>query len=357
MSTDVLPTFPPHYRESPEVLRALIKARSLLAGLNGIAHAIPNPNILITTLTLQEAQSSSEVENIVTTQDRLYRQRLYEEELDMATKEVAEYATSLGIGFDEVKNRGILTINTIRAIQENLERNRAGFRRTPGVVLRNDQTGEVVYEPPSPQHVERLMSELERYINEPNDGLDPLVRMALIHHRFETIHPFYDGNGRTGRIINILYLVKEGLLSLPILYLSRYLNQTKPEYYRLLQGVRDDPSLWEEWVLYVIEGVSKIARHTGDLVTAIRSLFAEMKREIREQHKFYSQDLINNIFRHPYTKVAILEKDLDVSRATATRYLDALAEGGILEKDKLGRENIYINFRLFRLLDNLPDLP
>ena len=235
-----------------------------------------------------------------------------------------------------------------------MEGNRAGFRKVPGTVLKNEQTGKVVFEPPPPDKIPGYMSELERFINTEQD-IDPLVCMALIHHQFETIHPFYDGNGRTGRIVNILYLVLSGLLDVPILYLSRYINQTKSDYYKGLQSVRDGAD-WEAWILYVLRGIASTAKHTTALIERIRDLLFEQKIHIRERHKFYSQDLINNLFHHPYTKVAFVERDLKISRATATRYLDALAEDGVLKKHKLGRENYYINFRLIDLLFNMPEL-
>ena len=222
-------------------------------------------------------------------------------------------------------------------------------------MLKNEQTGQIVFEPPLPQKIPVYMSELETFINS-RQNIDPPVCMAIIHHQFETIHPFYDGNGRTGRIINILYLVLSELLDFPVLYLSRYINQTKSDYYKGLQNVRES-SDWQAWILYILRGVSLTAKHTIALVEGIRDLLLEQKLHIRDRHKFYSQDLINNLFHHPYTKVAFVEKDLKVSRATATRYLDALAKDGVLKKHKLGRENYYINFKLIELLFNMPDFP
>ncbi len=338
--------------ETPAVLRALVDAHRYLAELKGVAKTIPNEGILISTLSLQEAQSSSEIENIITTQDALYKQELQTSVSDPIAKEVAYYAAALRSGFDKVKQQDALTLNTIMEVQQTLEGNKAGFRKTPGTVLKNNRTGEVVFEPPSPELVPQYMSDLESFINA-EQKLDPLVCMALIHHQFETIHPFYDGNGRTGRIINILYLMLAGLLDTPILYLSRYINQTKDEYYTELQKARDTHE-WEAWLLYMLKGVSSTAVHTIDLVQKIQKLLIELKQEIREKHKFYSQDLINNLFRHPYTKVAFLEEDLGVSRATATRYLDALSDDGPLQKHRLGRENFYINHRLITVLFNTP---
>jgi len=348
-------SFPPDVPlETESVLRALVLAHRYLAELKGVARTIPNEGLLISTLSLQEAQSSSEIENIITTQDALYKYQIQPHRADPVSKEVAHYAEGLGIGFQQVRKDGLLTLNTILAVQAVLEGNDAGFRKTPGTVLKNERTGEVVFEPPSPEQVPELMAALERFIHG-NSELDPLVRMALIHHQFETIHPFYDGNGRAGRIINILYLVKEGLLDTPILYLSRYISQTKSTYYQVLQAVRDSND-WEQWLLYMLRGVALTARHTTRLVENIRTLLQQHKQHIRSTYKFYSQDLINNIFCHPYTKVAFLERDLGVSRATATRYLDALAKGGVLQKHKSGRENYYVNHALVNLLFNLPAL-
>lgn len=350
---DLEPLPPKGILESPAVLRALVKAHRHLAELKGIAQTIPNESILLSSLSLQEAQSSSAIENIITTQDALYKHEL-QTSVDPVTKEVAHYAEALRLGYHLVKTQGTLTLNTILDIQACLEGNRAGFRKVPGTVLKNEQTGEIVFEPPLPNKIPDYMSALELFINN-EQVLDPLVCMALIHHQFETIHPFYDGNGRTGRIINILYLVLTGLLDVPILYLSRYINQTKPAYYQGLQSVRDNTD-WETWILYILRGVASTAKHTTVLIERIRDLLFEQKLHIREQYKFYSQDLINNLFHHPYTKVAFVERDLNVSRATATRYLDALAKGGVLDKQKLGRENYYINSRLIDLLFNMPEL-
>ncbi len=352
LALDKLP--PAQELETAPVLRALVKAHKHLAELKGVAKTIPNEGILISTLSLQEAQSSSAIENIITTQDALYKEELQTSISDPIAKEVAYYAAALRSGFDKVKQQNALTLNTILEVQQTLEGNRTGFRKTPGTVLKNDKTGEVVFEPPSPELVPQYMSELEHFINT-EQTLDPLICMALIHHQFETIHPFYDGNGRTGRIINILYLVLVNLLDTPILYLSRYINQTKSEYYVELQNVRDNKE-WETWLLYILRGVSSTALHTIDLVQKIQHLLIKTKQDIRNKHKFYSQDLINNLFRHPYTKVAFLERDIGVSRATATRYLEALADDGILQKFKLGRESVYTNHSLIDLLFNMPEL-
>ena len=347
--------FPPQAAlETPAVLRALVAAHRHLAELKGVARSIPNERLLVSTLSLQEAQSSSEIENIITTQDALYRYQVQPSSVDPASKEVAWYAQSLEVGFQQVRSSGLLRLSTILEVQATLEANDAGLRRTPGTVLKNERNGEVVYEPPSPEQLPDLMDELVNWIHT-EDELDPLVRMAVMHHQFETIHPFYDGNGRTGRILNILFLIRTGLLDSPILYLSRYISQTKANYYAELQKVRVSGD-WESWLLYMLHGVAATARHTTVLVEQVARLLQKQKHEIRARYRFYSQDLINNIFYHPYTKVAFVEQDLSVSRATATRYLDELAKGGILVKHRLGRENYYINHQLVDLLFNLPPL-
>ena len=345
--------------DTPTILKALIPAHRQLAELKGVVKSIPNENILLSTLTLQEAKDSSEIENIITTQDALYKHTLQTDLSNLATKEVANYSAGLRVGYKAVKETGLLTLNTLLEIQATLENNQAGFRKVTGTVLKNEQTGDVVYTPPEPQNIPVLMDNLEQLINQDsyqdqqNPDIDPLVQMAIIHHQFESIHPFYDGNGRTGRIINILYLIKVGLLDSPVLYLSRYINQSKAEYYRLLQETRDSQN-WENWIIYILKGVEQTAAHTIRLIEAIKQLLQKQKHEIRDNFKFYSQDLINNIFHHPYTKVYFLERDMKVSRATATRYLDALAKHGILEKHKLGRENYYLNKELVDLLFNIP---
>lgn len=238
-----------------------------------------------------------------------------------------------------------MTNNLILKIQEILEENKAGFRKLPGTNLKNQQTGEIVYTPPQEYEViVGLMNNLEEIINEDNVWpVDPLIKMAAVHFQFESIHPFYDGNGRTGRILNILYLVNKDLLRLSILYLSRYIIRHKGDYYRLLQNVRDHND-WQSWVIYMLDGIEKTSIETIQTINQIKSLMSDYKRSIRTQFpKIYSQDLLNNLFRHPYTKIEFIMNDLQVSRPTATQYLDKLSEAGLLEKVKKGRSNYYVN--------------
>ena len=341
--------------ETKTVLKKVAKAHQALAELKGCVATIPNESILISTLSLQEAKDSSAIENIVTTHDDLYQSDTFASQFaSMAAKEVHNYANALRNGFQQVKQTGLLTNNHILQIQAGIETNNAGFRKLPGTALKNDRTGEVVYTPPQhPDELLRLMNNLEAFIND--DTLcdwDDLVKMAVIHHQFESIHPFYDGNGRTGRIINILYLVKQGLLQLPILYLSRYINQYKGEYYRLLQKVRTEDA-WEDWIMFMLDGVEKTSRQSIVLLQKIREIMSSHKQQIRSQlPKIYSQDLLNNLFRHPYTKIDFVMDELDVSRTTATKYLDDLAKIQLLQKRKLGKHNYYINIELFNMLSN-----
>ena len=337
--------------ETPDILKKLALSSRRLAELKGIAVSIPNQGVLINTLGLQEAKDSSEIENIITTHDELFKGDVSPEAFaNPAAKEVLRYRQALRVGFDQIKQSGLLTANHIIQIQSELEQNNAGFRKLPGTMLK-DATGQVIYTPPQePTQIVALMSDLERFINDSDRlDVDPLIKMALIHHQFESIHPFYDGNGRTGRIVNVLYLVKEGLLDIPVLYLSSYIVKTKADYYRLLQAVREEDS-WEDWVLYMLEAIEKTAILAIETVQAIKAALQDYKHRIRAQYKFYSQDLINNLFTHPYTKIEFVQRDLQVSRITATKYLDALAEGGFLQKQKMGRGNYYVNIALNSIL-------
>lgn len=338
--------------ETKSILKKAASAHRYLAELKGISASIPNQAILINTLSLQEAKDSSAIENIITTHDELFKAELFPEYAINATaKEVKNYVVALKVGFKFVSDTSLLTANHIIEIQSNLEDYRSGFRKLPGTELRNEATGETVYTPPqNPQDIIEYMSNLERFINDDSFyDADALVKMAIIHYQFESIHPFYDGNGRTGRIINVLYLVLKNLLDIPVLYLSRYIVDNKSDYYRLLQRVRDVGD-WEAWILFILEGIESTSRQTISIVASIRASLMEYKHRIRANHKFYSQDLINNLFYHPYTKIEFIQRDLKVSRLTATKYLEALCTDGLLQKDKIGRSNFYINKALYNIL-------
>jgi Fic family protein len=343
--------------ETKAILKGSTAANRYLAELKGISESIPNQSILINALALKEAKDSSAIENIVTTHDEMYKAELYSSLASTsAAKEVQSYAQALLTGFERVKKSQLLICSHILEIQKILEGNEAGFRKLPGTDLKNSRTGATVYVPPQDhQTILSLMKNLEKYINDETLSLDvdPLVKMAIIHHQFESIHPFYDGNGRTGRIINILYLVLNGLLDIPILYLSQYIIETKSDYYRLLRAVRDTND-WEPWILYMLKGIEITSCRTILIIQEIKKLMLQYKQGIRENFRFYSQDLLNNLFRHPYTKIEFLEKDLKISRLTATKYLDQLADAGYLEKHKIWRSNYYINRPLFDLLSTPP---
>ena len=341
--------------ETKAVLKQAAKAHRRLAELKGAVLSIPNKTILINTLSLQEAKDSSAVESIITTHDELYKAELsFHTAVSPAAKEVQSYSGALLHGFELVKKHGLLTCNDIIEIYRRIKHNQAGFRNTPGTALINDTTGESVYQPPqSYDDIVAYMSNLEKFINDDSiSDLDPLVKMCIIHHQFESIHPFSDGNGRTGRIINILYLVIQELLDYPILYLSRYIIKNKGEYYHLIQSVRDKGE-WESWVLFLLKGLEETSQETISLILSIKDLMMEYKQKIRsELPKVYSQDLLNNLFRHPYTKIDFICDELGISRPTATSYLNKLVNKGFVAKMKLGRDNFYLNLRLFDLLIN-----
>ena len=354
-----IPSLPlPYDLETKEVLKQLNRANRKLAELKGVAQTIPNERILISSLTLQEAKDSSEVENIVTTQDDLYRAGLdpSHQFINAATKEVLFYREAINEGFRMVRNKDILTLNDIKHVQEILEQNTAGFRTTPGTQLKRENDGAVIYTPPQDgMAIVQYMSNLEQFINDDHmSQLDPLIKMAIIHHQFESIHPFYDGNGRTGRIINILYLVITGLLDLPILYLSRYITHNKGEYYRLIQAIRDkntdNAAEWEAWILFMLKGVEVTAEDTISLVKNIGRLMAEYKNVIRPDFgSKYNHELLNGLFYHPYTKIDHVVANMQVSRQTASKYLDRIVALGLLKKEKMGKENYYINTQLMNL--------
>jgi len=359
MNDTLLDPLPPNEDlESRDILLQLAKAHRHLAELKGAVKSIPNESILINTLSLQEAKDSSAVENIVTTHDELYRAVSGDESVDPATKEVQRYARALKEGFFYVSENSLIPNSLLMKIQDILEPNKPGFRKLPGTALKNRSTGEVIYTPPQNYHdIVRYMSDLERFTNDDSlSSLDPLIKMALIHYQLESIHPFYDGNGRTGRIVNVLYLVAKGLMDIPVLYLSRFIIQNRSDYYRLIQAVRDD-SGWEAWVIFILTAISHTSRQTLLLVDQIRELMLQAKHRMRsELPNIYSQDLLNNLFRHPYTKIAFVMADLNTSRPTASRYLDKLAETGFVQKEKFGRDNYYLNTPLIDLLHDIPDL-
>jgi Fic family protein len=347
-----LKALPPEVElETKRVLKQLTRSHRSLAELKGFADMIPNKNILINAVTINEAKDSSEIENIITTHDELFKAMSGGNYKSPAAKEVVNYRTALWHGYKLVKEKEFLTTNMVIEIQRFIESNRAGVRKLPGTVLKNEATGEIVYIPPSgEQEILSLLSNLEQYINNDYDNIDPLIKLAVIHYQFESIHPFYDGNGRTGRIINVLYLVLKELLDSPVLYLSKYIIRNKSAYYRLLQEVTVKEN-WEEWILFILQGIEETANETLILVKKINDLLENTAEKIKDElPKIYSRELVNLIFFEFYTKISYIQEGLGVSRKTASNYLSTLEEEGFLISEKIGRERIYLNKGLFKIV-------
>ena len=343
--------------ETVPVMRTLVEASRLLAELKGQAKTIPNEEILINTLVLQEAKESSAVENIVTTHDEIFKAGIDIKVEDLSAKKIQNYIAALKYGYARIKESVIISNNIIIGIQENLEKNKAAFRKVPGRVLKNS-TGEIVYEPPQDiNEIIRLMNNLEKYLNDKEvQDIGPLIKMGIIHFQFESVHPFYDGNGKTGRILNLLYLVNEGLLDLPIIYLSRYNIRNKADYYFHLQNVRESDtgnfsSTWENWILYILNAVIETSKTTIELINSIKNIITEFTEIISDKTSFYSTDLINTLFKHPYTKIAFPEDDFGVHRQTASTYLNELCNLNLLEKRKHGRSFYFIHSKLLQILE------
>lgn len=349
-----LPLLPPDRSrvETIAVLRQIGKAAAALGELKGLANTLPNPNILLNAVILREATASSEIENIITTQDKLY-QALSARWVtpDPATKEVLRYREALLTGYRFLQERGYISTNAIVQIQEVLEENSAGIRRLPGTALRNAATGATIYTPPDDHDtVLRLMKNLEDYLNTDDGGLSPLIKLAVQHYQFESIHPFYDGNGRTGRILNVLFLIANGLLDNPVLYLSQFIIEHKADYYRLLQEVRTNEN-WEEWVLFVIRGVELTARETIESIGKINGLFLKHQDDLRQlRPKIYSKDLLELLFEQPYARIEQVMERMSVSRPTATRYLREMTDAGFLTLKQVWKESLFVNHELFNLL-------
>jgi len=349
-----LPLLPPKQSlvETLAVLRQVSKSAVALAELKGLAKTLPNADILINAIVLKEAQASSEIENVITTQDKLY-QALYSksDKPDSATKEVLRYREALLMGNALIKKKGFLNTNGIIDIQKELEENNAGIRKLPGTALVNEATDEIIYTPPDNfVTINNLMKNLEVYINDDSDDLSPLIKLAIQHYQFESIHPFYDGNGRTGRIINVLYLILKELLDEPVLYLSSFIIANKSDYYRLLQEVRTKKN-WEEWILFILKGIEVTAKQTIIQINKINKLFEKTQRSVQDKlPRIYSKDLIEQLFVHPYCKNEFLVVNLKIERKAASRYLNSLVEIGVLKAHQNGKETIYINGKLYDLL-------
>jgi len=348
-----LPPLPPlrQQLETLPVLRQVSKTAAAIGELKGLANTLPNPSILLNAVVLKEATASSEIENIITTQDKLYQALSTKGlEADPSTKEVLRYREALLAGYSFLSEKGFLSTNAIAQIQQVLEENSAGIRRLPGTALKNAATGATIYTPPDDHEtILRLMKNLEDYLHS-DDDLSPFIQLAVQHYQFESIHPFYDGNGRTGRILNVLFLIMKGLLDKPVLYLSKFVIDNKADYYRLLQEVRTHQN-WEEWVLYMTKAVEVTARETIEKIRQINELFYQTVEKVKqEKPKVYSKDLLELLFVQPYCRIEIVMDQLGVSRPTASRYLNELSGAGILETKQVWKETFFIHQALFSIL-------
>lgn len=345
-----LPALPPaHELESRVVLKACIEARAALAELKQAAELIPNQAMLINTIPLLEAKDSSEIENIVTTTDQLFQYAQSHDSADPATKEALRYRTALHQGFQSLKARPLCTATAVDVCRT-LKGVDMDIRRTPGTQLANDRSGEVVYTPPEGEaRLRDMLANWERFLHNQTE-LDPLIRMAVGHYQFEAIHPFTDGNGRTGRVLNILYLIQEGLLNLPVLYLSRHVIAHKADYYRLLLGVTRNEA-WEPWLLFMLQAVADTSRWTTGKIAAIRALAEQTTEHVRTHlPKIYTRELVDVIFEQPYCRIGNLVDKGIAQRQAASRYLHDLADLGVLREMPFGKEKLFIHPKLMQLL-------
>lgn len=335
-----------------ETLKLLSNANNKIGELKGILNQLPNPKILLNAVTLGEAKDSSAIENIVTTYDEIYKEMISETSLSNAAKEVLKYRTAISNSFEELKVKGFISINSLVKIQECIEGSKGGIRRLPGTVIKNTFTDEIVHTPPqSEDEILYYLKNLEDYINT-NQLYDPLVNMAVIHYQFETIHPFYDGNGRTGRILNVLYLVMSGKIDYPVLYLSKYIIDNKMEYYKLLKECNMSETAITKFVQYILKGVESTSVFTINFINEIIKSMENTTNLMKKQlPKIYTKELVEFLFYEFYTKNEFLRNELNVSRNTATKYLKLLEENGFLISEKVGKEVIYKNVALFNLMD------
>ena len=355
---DDLPELPPRVDiEARPLLKACIDARAALAELKSTGAAIPNQAVLINTIPLLEAQASSEIENIVTTSDALFRFAQDEQAADPATKEALSYRSALREGFDSLAERPLSTGTAVRVCSR-LKNRDMDIRRVPGTALKNAATGAVIYTPPEGETLLRQkLANWERFIHEATD-IDPLIRMAVAHYQFEAIHPFLDGNGRTGRVLNLLMLVEHGLLDQPVLYLSRYILRRRTDYYRLLLAVTRDEA-WGDWIAFMLEAVTQTSRWTTDKIRAIQRLHAQATDFVRTHAgRIYSRELVDTLFVQPYCRIQNLVDAGIAKRQTASVYLKQLADLGMLVEVKVGREKLFLHPNFVRLLtsDDHPPL-
>ncbi len=337
---------------NPQILKALIKANNKLGELNGAINLLPNPYIIFNAITLGEAKESSEIENIVTTFDEIFREMSYEKS-NPASKEVLNYRQAMLRGYELVKENGFISANHIIEIHHVVEPEAGDLRKLPGTVIMNTKTGEVLHTPPQNyEEISDYLTNLEKYINMPDlEDTDPVLKMAVIHFQFESIHPFYDGNGRTGRMLNILYLTLTKKLNIPILYLSKYINKNRARYYEVLQEAQQNLDNIKDYLLFMIEGVYQMSEFTLNFIHYFTKTMKEAAVIIKERcPKLYSQELVEHLFYDFYTKNEYLCKNLGVSRNTSSKYLHELAENGILIEEKIGKTKLYKNTFLYNLI-------
>jgi len=347
-----LPLLPPQAEiENRVILKKTITASRALSELKGAITNLPNPTLFIDTINLQEAQASSAIENIITTQDELFKASIAEKKNDNpATKEVMHYKDALWYGVEQIEKRPVLTTNLCIALVQIIKENQSSIRNAPGTQLKNPVTNTVVYTPPEGENVIReKLKNLEDFIHA-EDSIDPLVKMAVIHYQFEAIHPFFDGNGRTGRIILLLYLKMTGLLDLPALFLSNYIMQHKADYYTNLRKVTEEGN-WQNWIVYMLDMIEQTALKGRKQIAQIEELMSQMTTEIQQKlPKIYSKDLMEELFRLPYTKRNQLEKAGLGNLKTVGNYLKELEKQGFLKSEQVGKEKLYLNFRLLEVL-------
>ncbi len=353
-----LSPLPPHGidLETSPILKNLTLAARNLGELNGLCETLPDPTLLINTIVLQESKNSSAIENIVTTQDELYKAALEDGfEQNHVSKEVLSYRDALYLGLEKMKaRRGLILTNTMVEIVQTIKQNQAGIRTTPGTALKNAITGEIVYTPPVGEDIIRAkLAALESFINDGSLSLaDPLIKLALIHYQFEAIHPFVDGNGRTGRIINTLYLVQQGLLTQPVLYMSSYIMQYKTEYYQLLRAVTERGN-WQDWIMYILTAIAVTSKVTTIKIRKIISLRDELETKLKEAlGASFTYELLQEMFVLPYLKIETLVKKDMAHRQTASSWLNKLSDAGVLRPRKMGRSTYFINYQLMDILAN-----
>lgn len=349
-----LPDLPPKNNlETVAIFKATIRANKLLAELKGYCQTLPYPQLLLNTIVLQESKESNAIENIVTTQDELYKATLMGDAIkNQAAKEVLQYREAIYWGIEELQKNNLITTNLLVGLMQRLRGSQEGIRKNTGTKLGNPTNNQIVYTPPEGENIIReKLAKLEIFINDEEfSDLDPLIKMAMIHYQFEAIHPFSDGNGRTGRILNVLYLIQQKLLGLPVLYLSHYIIQNKSDYYRLLKSITEENN-WEEWILFVVNGVAETSKMTLQKINAILEFKAIAEVQVKEILKSsYSKELVDLLFSHPYIKIKVLEENNIAKRQTASEYLKKLEAGKLLSSVKIGNEIYYINNSLIGVL-------